>query len=100
MFPFPLHVARIYFPGCAAFAEGGDILRLMNSDRHYRCLIVDNEEEPHQPDSCYGRDGAHRQKERMGPFVLRLLWSSLLGQVTHNQIGQRIGIVDDGLLKV
>ena len=100
MLPFPIHVARIYFPGCATFTEGGGILRLMNSDRRYGCLVVDNEEQSYQPDSCYRRDGAHRQKERMGPFVLRLLWSSLLGQAIHNQIGQRIGIVDAGLLKV
>ena len=88
MFPFPLHVARIYFPGCAAFAEGGDILRLMNSDRHYRCLIVDNEEQSHQPDCCNGRDGAHRQQKRMGSLGVCLLMYSLLRQVAHNQVGQ------------
>lgn len=99
MLPFPIHVARIYFPGCATFTEGGGVLRLMNGDRRYGCLVVDNEEQSYQPDSCYRRDDAHRQKERMGPFVLRLLWSSLLGQAIHNQIGQRIGVIDGGLLK-
>ena len=102
MLPFPIHVARIYFPGCATFTEGGGVLRLMNGDRRYGCLVVDNEEQSYQPDSCYGRDGAHRYQD----FPWREAssrWagaSRLLGQVTHNQIGQRIGIVDDGLLKV
>lgn len=99
MLPFPLHVARIYFPGCAAFAEGGGILRLMISDRCYWCLVVDNEEQSHQPDSCYGRDGAHRQQKRMVSLGLCLIRSVLLGQAIYNQLGQRIGIVDGGLLK-
>ena len=45
MLPFPLHVARIYFPGCAAFAEGRGVLRLMNGDRRNGFLVVDNEEQ-------------------------------------------------------
>jgi hypothetical protein len=45
MLPFPIHVARIYFPGCATFTEGGGVLRLMNGDRRYGCLVVDNEEQ-------------------------------------------------------
>ena len=99
MLPFSIHVARIYFPGCATFTEGGGVWRLMNDDRRYGCLVVDNEEQSYQPDSCYRRDCAHRQKERIGPFVLRLLWSRLLRQVAHNQVGQRIGVIDGGLLK-
>ena len=99
MLPFPIHVARIYFPGCATFTEGGGVLRLMNGDRRYGCLVVDNEEQAHQPCGCYGRDDAHREQQCMGLLGLSLLRDSLLRQVAHNQVGQRIGVIDGGLLK-
>ena len=100
MLPFPIHVARIYFPGRAAFAEGGGIIwRLMNGDRRNGCLVVDNEEHSYQPDSCYRRDGAHRQQQCMRPLGFYLLRDSLLRQVAHNQVGQCIGVVDGGLIK-